>query len=124
MKNLPILNYTDTKVNYKFYPADSGENHLLGQSPVVIFSYCLNTDRFRSIRPHSYISKRNRLVITGINVGFKLDSVGQFNYCAKDNTATMMAEKGNEDKALAYFLHRVLRMKKRYTLSEARLGGF
>lgn len=116
MKNLPILNYTEAKTNYKFYPAESDENYMLGQSPIVLFSYCLNTNRFRSIRPHSYISKRNRLVITGLNVGFKLQSVGQFNYCVKDNIATMMAEKGNEDKAMVYFLHRVLRMKKKFNL--------
>lgn len=80
---------------------------------VVTFTYDLGEDKFVSHAPPSYVSHNGRIVFPGHSVGFKKESLGQFNYCEKHNAAFMMTTKGDETQHLSYFLHRVLRMKKK-----------
>lgn len=80
---------------------------------VITFSYDLTKDKFVTHAPPSYVSDNGRIVFPGHSFGFKVESLGQFNYCEKDNSAYMMTTKGKEQQHLNYFLHRVLRMKKK-----------
>lgn len=80
---------------------------------VITFSYDLSEDKFATHSPPSYLSDNGRIVFPGHSMGFKIESLGQFNYCEKHNAAYMMTTKGNEEQHLNYFLHRVLRMKKK-----------
>lgn len=80
---------------------------------VVTFFYDLKDDKFVTHAPPSYISENGRIVFPGHTIGFKDGMLGQFNYCCKQNVAFMMTTKHNEQAHIAFFLHRVLRMKKK-----------
>ena len=80
---------------------------------IITFSYDLKEDKFATHAPPSYKSDNGRIVFPGHSMGFKPESLGQFNYCEKHNAAYMMTTKCNEEQHLNYFLHRVLRMKKK-----------
>lgn len=80
---------------------------------IITFSYDLSADKFTTHAPPSYVTENGRIVFPGHSMGFKMESLGQFNYCERYNAAYMMTTKGNEERHLNYFLHRVLRAKKK-----------
>lgn len=98
---------------------DSRAAHVPLDSRVLTFFYDLNTDKFVTHKPPAYVSENNRIVFPGHTVGFKPLMIGQFNYCHKQHIAYMLSDKGSEQQHLVFFLHRVLRMKKK-RLNETR----
>lgn len=83
------------------------------EDKIVTFFYDLDKDRFSTFAPPTYTSKNDRIVFPGHAFGFKQGIVGQFNYCFSENIAYMVTTKSNEMVHSTFFLHRVLRMKKK-----------